>query len=445
MRSFYNLLLNTALANLTVNFFWFSYTFWLYLETRSVLVTAILAGSYFALMAIMGVPFGILVDKVRKKNAMLGAAIATTIFFALAFVFFLATPTPHVTHIGSIGFWVFFALLLAGSIVENIRSLALSTCVTLMIPDTGKRRAQANGMVGMVNGIAFAITSAFSGLAVGFLGFDTVLLLSVVLTLISLGHLVTVRIPEKKIAPAQGVPQKANIRQAWAVVIGVPGLLALIFFSTFNNLLSGVFSALLDPYGLELMDVKVWGLVYAIASFGFLIGSAAVARWGLGTNPLRMLLVVGVFMWLVSILFTLRESIPMLVGGIIVFMALGPVMEAAEQTILQRVVPFEKQGRVFGFAQAVEISAMPITSLGIGPIAEYFFIPYMESVSGQETWGWMLGEGTARGIALVFISFSTVGLVVNLVAFLTPQYRLLSKTYLETSPTTTVFPEDEGA
>ena len=35
---------------------------------------------------------------------------------------------------------------------------------------------------------------------------------------------------------------------------------------------------------------------------------------------------------------------------------------AAEQTVLQRVVPFERQGRVFGFAQSVEQAASPLTA-----------------------------------------------------------------------------------
>jgi DHA3 family multidrug efflux protein-like MFS transporter len=40
-------------------------------------------------------------------------------------------------------------------------------------------------------------------------------------------------------------------------------------------------------------------------------------------------------------------------------MLLGPYAEAAEHTTLQKVVPLERQGRVFGFAQSVEQSAHP--------------------------------------------------------------------------------------
>ena len=40
--------------------------------------------------------------------------------------------------------------------------------MTLLVPED--RRDQANGLVGTANGVAFAITSVFSGLAIGLLG-----------------------------------------------------------------------------------------------------------------------------------------------------------------------------------------------------------------------------------------------------------------------------------
>ena len=54
-----------------------------------------------------------------------------------------------------------------------------------------------------------------------------------------------------------------------------------------------------------------------------------------------------------------------------------PYIEAAEQTVLQRVVPYERQGRVFGFAQSVEQSASPLTAFLISPLAQFVFIPFM--------------------------------------------------------------------
>ena len=56
-----------------------------------------------------------------------------------------------------------------------------------------------------------------------------------------------------------------DFRGAIPAVRAVPGLFALILFSTFNNLVGGVFMALMDPYGLELQR-RYWGVVLGITS-----------------------------------------------------------------------------------------------------------------------------------------------------------------------------------
>ena len=58
-RSFYQVLVNTFIATLTTSFLWFALVFWVYLETRSVLATSLLGGSYMLGLAAMGVPFGV--------------------------------------------------------------------------------------------------------------------------------------------------------------------------------------------------------------------------------------------------------------------------------------------------------------------------------------------------------------------------------------------------
>ncbi len=100
-----------------------------------------------------------------------------------------------------------------------------------------------------------------------------------------------------------------------------------------------------------------------------------VARKGLGRKPLRALLLANVAMWTVAGVFTIRENIWLLAAGILVYMALIPVAEAAEQTLLQKIVPYAKQGRVFGLAQAVEVAAAPLSTFAVGPIAEFAIIP----------------------------------------------------------------------
>lgn len=426
-RSFLSLLVNTFIAQLTTNFLWSAVTFWLYLETRSILVTAFLGGSFMLLIAAMGVPFGSWVDRTRKKRVMVAAQGVTAALFAAAFAYYLLTPPDALLTVGSPAMMAFLALLLGGVVLESARGIALATCVTILVPPDG--RAQANGLVGMVAGLSFATTSVFAGLAVGQLGMTWTLAIAVALTAVSLLHLWTVRIPEPEIVHADGVPKAVDLAGAWRAVRNVPGLVWLLVFTTLNNAVSGVHLALLDPYGLTLVSVEVWGILWGVLSFGFLLGSAWVSRFGLGSRPLRSLLLANVAMWLVGTVFTIRESIWLLAGGIVVYMALIPLVEAAEQTVLQRVVPLPSQGRVFGLAQSVELGAVPLTSFLIGPVAEFWLIPSMATPGGQASWGWLLGEGEARGIALAFVLAGLAGLAFTLAALASRPYRTLSRAY----------------
>src|SRR5690606_21890540 len=144
--------------------------------------------------------------------------------------------------------------------------------------------------------------------------------------------------------------------------------------------------------------------VLGVTSIGFIIGGGMVAKFGLGRNPLRTLLWVNVGVSILGMTFALREWWWLYAVGILIFMTIMPIAEAAEQTIIQRVVPFETQGRVFGFAASVEAGAAPVSAYIIGPIAQFGLIPFMNSDAGRAAFGWLLGDGEARGMALAFVA-----------------------------------------
>lgn len=433
IRAFYQVLVNTALANVTSSYLWWALTFWAYLETRSVLATAIIGGSYMLLVAVFGVMFGVLVDRMKKKAVMLLSSIVTLTTYLLAGALYLAFPESVLVDWGGPWFWLFAGVILVGGVVENLRNIALSTTVTLLVP--GDRRDKANGLVGAVHGIAFMVTSVFSGLSVGLLGMGWTVVIAIVATALAFVHLLFVPIPERGIAHVEGAaPAGFGLRGVIPAVVAVPGLLALILFTTFNNLVGGVFMALMDPYGLTLFSVEVWGIVLGITSIGFILGGALVAKFGLGKNPVRTMLLVNIGIAFLGMTFAIREIWWLYALGILVFMCLMPIAEAAEQTIVQRVVPFEKQGRVFGFAASVESAAAPVSAFLVGPLAQFWLIPFMNSQSGQDSLGWLLGGGEARGMALAFVGASVLLLIIVLLAFASRPYRELSAAYASAPP-----------
>ncbi|WP_346986736.1 MFS transporter [Agrococcus sp. ARC_14] len=442
-RIFLHVLANTALANITTAFVWFALTFWVYIETESVLATGMIGGAYMLFIAFGSILFGSIVDHHRKLRVMLLSGTITLIAFAIAGVMYLLLPEPVLLELTSPWLWLFMAIILAGSVVEHMRNIALSTTVTILVPD--ERHANANGLVGTVQGLAMIVTSVFSGLAIGFLGMGWTIAIGIGLLAISLAHLMTLRIPEDVVAvdpddTATGIDLRGSIR----AVLAISGLFALIIFSTFNNFIGGVYMALMDPYGLELFNVQTWGIIFGVASTGFIVGGLVIAKFGLGKRPIRTLLIVVAIMGVLGAIFTIREWWWLYAIGTWAYMALIPAAEAAEQTIIQRVVPLARQGRVFGFAMAFESAAAPITAFLIAPLAEFFILPWARSSEGAATLEPLLGTGEARGIALVFLGAGIVMVIAAGLAFLTRSYRLISRSYEASAPAQTTTDGADG-
>lgn len=429
MKTFYQILINTLVASITNLTVWFALTYYAYLQTHSVITTSVMSGSYLLLVAGTGFWLGSIVDHHQKKQVMLGSSLVSLLLYVISFGLYLAVDPVVFTSVSSPVLWIFVLLLLIGVLAGNLRNIALPTLVTLLVPAEG--RDKANGLVGTVSGTAFFIVSAISGFLVGWAGMYYVFLIAVVLTLVAIIHLFFLPVEEKKIVHTADKPKKIDIKGTLAAIGKVPGLLALILFTTCNNLLGGVFMSLMDAYGLSLVSVQVWGLLWALLSMGFMIGGLCIAKFGLGKNPLRALFMANMVIWVVSCIFTIQPSIALLVVGCLIYLSVVPFIEASEQTIIQKVVPHDRQGRVFGFSQSVEQAASPLMAFMIGPITQFIAIPFMTDGLGAQLIGGWFGTGPARGIALVFTIVGVVGLIFTLICFRSRYYRQLTGYYLE--------------
>jgi MFS transporter, DHA3 family, multidrug efflux protein len=422
---FRRLLVNTLITGVTSTFLWFALTFWVYLETRSVVATGVIGGAFSISSALLAPMFGTFVDRHRKHTALVATTAVSAICFAVATIVFVAVDSQDLLRLSSPWFWVLVAATLLGSVAGQLRAIALSTCVTLLVDED--QRDRANGMVGTITGTSFAITSVFSGLVIGALGMGWAYYLSLSLTVVALAHVLTIEIDEPDPEPEHAGRQPAiDVHGALEAIRAVPGLRMLILLAAFNNLLGGVFIALMDAYGLELVSVEAWGLLWGFISLAFIAGGLVVARFGLGSSPLRVVLAGNLVNWTVCSLFALRSSIVLVAVGMIVWLGLIPVIEAGEQTILQRSIPFERQGRVFGFAQLVENAASPLTAFLMAPIAEAVFMPLMTDGRGADLIGDWFGTGPDRGIALMFTVAGLIGVIVTALAWTSRSYRRLA-------------------
>ncbi len=428
-RLFYHLLGNNLIAGVTNNFIWFALTFWVILETKSVVAAAYIAGIFSIINIVGAIFFGSFVDHHRKKTVMLASSVISgAAYFLSTLLYFHSSLQADSIEATSPTLWVMVSLILIGAVAGNLRTIALTTSVSLLFAEN---KDTANGLIGTMNGISFSLTSVLSGLIIGFFGFGAALIVSLIATIVAFAHLMPLFFPET-IRNGSHAIRNLDIRGTFAIIKNVPGLFSLILFHTFNNLLGGVFMALMDIYGLSLVTVETWGILWGVASAFMIAGGLLVARHGVGKNPVRSIMVINLITWGTCIIFPIQASILLLTLGMFTWMFFFPIVEAAEQTVIQHVVPTERQGRVFGFAQSVESTATPLTAFAIGPITQLFFIPFMTTGAGVSLIGEWFGTGDSRGIALVFIAAGSIGVLVTTIAFSSRAYRHLH-TYYEQS------------
>src|SRR5687767_14062095 len=115
MKNFYAVLANSMVAGITNTFVWFAVTFWVYLETKSVIATSVMAGVYLTTVAGSGFFLGSLVDRYKKKNVLVLSSLCSLVMYLLAGFIYTTTPPEVFRDAGSVQLWVFIVLALVGA------------------------------------------------------------------------------------------------------------------------------------------------------------------------------------------------------------------------------------------------------------------------------------------------------------------------------------------
>ena len=100
-RVFRRLLANTLVTGVTSSFVWFALTFWVYLETRSVVATGVIGGAYSLCTAVLAPAFGTYVDRHRKHTAMVLASTTSALCFVAATVVFVTVDAASAAARGA--------------------------------------------------------------------------------------------------------------------------------------------------------------------------------------------------------------------------------------------------------------------------------------------------------------------------------------------------------
>lgn len=99
-----------------------------------------MAGIFLVTIAVSGIYLGSLVDRFPKETVILLSSLSSLVLFALAGAIYAFSPAEAFRHAGSPLLWALITLTLLGAIAGNLRGIALSTLVTIMIPEVERDR-----------------------------------------------------------------------------------------------------------------------------------------------------------------------------------------------------------------------------------------------------------------------------------------------------------------
>jgi DHA3 family macrolide efflux protein-like MFS transporter len=365
-----------------------------YIETGSVTRFALVT-LFAQLPGILALPFvGALVDRWDRRRTMIagnvGAATTTAVLASLV-------------AFDALELWHLYMLIAVASIFNMLQSLAFSSSTVLLVGRESLGRAAGLTQVG--EGTAFVLAPLAAPWLMTRIGLTGVIAIDALTFLSAVVTLLMVAIPRPEPSVASSAEKESLWRQAtfgWRYLRTRPGLLALLAFFAFSNLVLGTIHVVLTPLVLELGGAEALGRVLASASLGMVVGAVGLVVWGGPRRRVRWIVAISVLQGVVLLGAATLTEIPAIAAVAFVFSLGSPFILGASQAIWQSQVEPDVQGRVFAFRRVIALSTLPLAQVSAGPLCDRLFEPLLASSAAPlaAVAGPLVGVGPGRGVAL---------------------------------------------
>lgn len=391
---------------------------WAYQTTGSVTQFALISLCIYLPNIIISPVAGALVDRWNRRWAMILSDTVTGLgtLVVLGLIIF-----------DRLEIWHIYVAVGISSIFNAFHWPAYAAATTQLVPKQHLNRA--NSLVQIAKAMAKIISPTVAGLLIRYIQIDGILVIDFLTFLFGLVTLLSVRFPQLK---SQSV-QKVNLAQLWQetvsgwnYIVHRPGLRVLLNFSAITYFTLGILQVVFWPLILNFGSSEELGLILSISGCGMLLGSLFMSFWG---GPKRRVYVILTFVALQGMLLCLgglQASIKLAALGAFGYLFAYPIIVSCNQTIWQRKVPLELQGRVFAGQQMVERSLSIFAYLVAGPLVDQILEP-MLAPGGllADSIGQVIGVGPGRGIGFLFILIGILNIVATLFAYQEPRLRRL--------------------
>lgn len=342
----------------------FVITWWITIETQSVLYLS-LATFLMFLPQVIVTPFaGVLSDRLNRKTIIFTV---DSLQAVLTFGLFLIFLTGF-THI-----WI---ILIIHTMRNTLYAFQVPTFYAILPSMVPKDKiSRVNGANSLFSGLIYMVGPVLSALLLELFPITYIFLIDVVTFLIAVVPLFLIKIPftAKETRTAEKTSFMREFKDGFIIVKVIPGLLSMIIFAMIFNFIFRPFGVLW-PYFINVIhDGSAFHLAFLFGSIqvGNVLGSLITSIKKEWKNKIKINLVgemVYFTFYTLIILAPYQNFILMMIGGFlgaIVF----PITVSTYLTILQTVVPSDKIGRVMSIDHTISMAIAPIGALLVGPLA----------------------------------------------------------------------------
>jgi DHA3 family macrolide efflux protein-like MFS transporter len=347
----------------------FVIVWWITVETKNPTIISIAFFFSFIPQFIVGLFVGVFVDRWNRKLLIgLSDFFQALTTFSLVLLFFFDVQQV----------WIVIMINSFRGLFQSMHWPAVNAIIPLMIPK--KHLSRMNGLNYLFSGLINTMGPAIAGTLLLILPITLILWVDIITFLIAITPLLLIKIPP--------LPEKSfkkheqsyfrEFKEGFKVIKMVPGLLSLLFVATVLNFLGTPFSTLMVYFVEETHFGTVAHTAFVLATIqaGMFIGAIVViikGEWNKKALIIFVGIIIGEIGHLLSALAPPHNFIIIALGGFI-FAFIVPFVNTMFLTILQSVIPPEKQGRVMSNVITIATLVSPIGMVISGPIAELITI-----------------------------------------------------------------------
>ncbi len=297
----------------------------------------------------------------------------------------IALCTAVLAILFSLGYtelWLLFVISAIRSVGAGIQTPAVSAFLPELVPQDKLMRV--NGINASIMSLMLLLAPAAAGGLYAAMGLAPVFWVDVITAAIGISLLLVLKAPAREASPHVEQHFLSDMLGGIRYITRSAWLREMILFYLFTALMFGPVVFLTPLMVARSFGEEPWRLVVHEMVFagGSILGGLVVGLWGGFKNKVHTLIAASAAFGLLTLIMGFSPSFWFYLGVMLPMGISMPFVNTTSMTVLQTRVQPEVMGRVFGLVSIIGSTAMPLSMLIFGPLADVMSVELQLIISG---------------------------------------------------------------